>query len=227
MNTCVSIYIPRMSIAWTENNVKEVIYVYGFRNVSYVDFTPVNKKPGFREDTDSGFKSAFIHFNEPYISAEEKYQWTSEESMSKEFWRKILNGESYKIQVTRQEYWICLTNKNPVKRTLMNIHQVVENGRHLENLISEQAEEIKNLKTTLHQLLGGLYCQRTQAGALSRHLQNIGYDRDGDIKNNTHQFDYWPTTRQGDVNSTRIENLENKLKSLEDYVARVENDLNR
>jgi len=105
----------------------------------------------------------------------------------------------------------------------MNIHQVVENGRYLENLITEQGKELKNLKdtveeqkkiidglhTTVYQLLGGLYCQRTQEGILDSHLKTIGFGSGGyNVKDDTHPSGIWPTTRQGDQNAERITRLE-------------------
>lgn len=164
MNSNSSIYIPRMSINWSECDIKNIMFQFAIGTVSHVDFTPVNKKPGFREDFDLPIKSAFVHFTDPYICVN-----------NGAFWTNILNGESYNLRVTPSEYWICLKNRNPIQRTLMNIHQVAENGRHLENLITQQDEEIKNLKETVehlsnklegihnvvYQLVGGLFCQRT------------------------------------------------------------------
>jgi hypothetical protein len=139
VNTNLSIYIPRMSTRWTQEGISEVMSKKFIGTVSYVDFTPINKKPGFGEDVDSVVKSAFIHFSED----------CHESIMKNEFWRTIESGSSYKLQLER-EYWICLKNKNPVQRTLMNIHQVVENGRHLENLIASQSEEIKLMKEIVY-----------------------------------------------------------------------------
>ena len=245
MNFNASIYIPRMSIEWTEHKIRQVMHNFGVGTVSYIDFTSINKKPGFKEDIDSHLMSAFVHFVDPDISKDGNYNWMSGAPLG-DFWTAILNGESYKLQVTLSEYWICLKNKNPIKRTLMNIHQVAENGRYLENLIfeqgeelkklqstvnkmaennsylknfiSEQAENIKNLKNTVYQLLGGLYCQKTQAGILNYQLKFIGCSNiDTEITNDTHPFGSWPTTRQGDENRERIEKLEETIKQLLEF----------
>lgn len=227
MNSSASIYIPRMSTNWTENDIKTIMFDYGIGSVSYVDFTPINKKPGFREDFDSVLMSAFIHFMDPYISADGNYHWSYRAPQIQPFWLKIANGESFKLQVTPSEYWICLKNKNPIQRTLMNIHQVVENGRHLENLIAQQDEEIKNLKETVeclsnkvqgihnvvYQLVGGLFCQRTQKGIIHNHLKELGFNQQ-----NSEQYtseSSWPTTREGNENSEKIKKMEEKIKSLE------------
>jgi len=135
MNSIKSIYVPRMSTRWTEEAVIEKMTRYGFGNVSRVDFTPINKKPGFGENVDLVVKSAFIHFE--FINI----YYT--------LWDTLENNGSYKFQVDTNEYWILLKNKNPVQETLMNLHQIVENGRYLENLINNQAEEISQLRESL------------------------------------------------------------------------------
>ncbi len=230
MNSYVSIYIPRMSTVWTEDGVKQIMRKYGIGTVTRIDFTPINKKPGFGEDVDSVVMSAFLHFMDPVLCADGNYYWMTGAPLG-QFWTTIAAGEPYKLQITRDEYWICLKNKNPVKNTLMNIHQVVENGRHLESLVTAQAEEIKNLKDTVeelskklegvhkvvHQFVGGLYCQRSQNGMIDIHLKHLGLGyEDATTEHDTHPSGFWPTTRQGDENRERIDKIEDKLKCLED-----------
>jgi diadenosine tetraphosphate (Ap4A) HIT family hydrolase len=230
MNSYVSIYIPRMSTVWTQDGVKEIMRKYGIGTVTRIDFTPINKKPGFGEDVDSVVMSAFIHFMDPVLCADGNYYWMTGAPLG-QFWNTIAAGEPYKLQITRDEYWICLKNKNPVKNTLMNIHQVVENGRHLESLVTAQAEEIKNLKETIDglskklegvhrvvfQIVGGIFCQRTQKELMNLHLYHLGFEqyKNAHIEKDTHPSEHWPTTRQGDKNSKRIQKLEEKVKSLE------------
>jgi hypothetical protein len=138
-----SIYIPRMDIKDTEEFVKIVLQThYKFGIVNRVDFTAINKKPGFTENTNGSYKSAFVHFE--CIWAKDKNK--------KYFWDEIEKGNSYKIYFAQGEYWICLKNKNPVKTSLMNVHQVVENGRYLETLIAEQETRIKEQSNTIEEL---------------------------------------------------------------------------
>jgi hypothetical protein len=140
-----SIYIPRMNVHHDESYVKIVLQNnYKFGVVNRVDFTTINKKPGFSENMTNNYKSAFVHFdciwNKPYLYSKD----------GKKFWDAIENETPYKVHLEKNEfekgkneYWICLKNKNPVKSTLMNIHQVVENSRYLENLIEEQGNQIE------------------------------------------------------------------------------------
>lgn len=113
----------------------------------------------------------------------------------------------------------------------MNIQVNLENGNHFEVRIISQEEEIKNLKNKLseltetingmhdviHQLVGGLYCQKTQSEIIYQHLNCLGFEdyaKNINKDKNTHPFDYYPTTRQGDDNSERIRIIEQKLESL-------------
>ena len=134
MSIYSSIYIPRIASYHNEEKIRNVMEFLHIGQVEYIDFTPINKKPGFNENVDQDFKSVFIHFKVYY---------------SNNIWNTIAAGESYKIQITQHEYWLCLKNKNPIQRTMMNIHQVVENGRHLEKLIEEQAKKIEELEQKL------------------------------------------------------------------------------
>ena len=210
MNFQYSIYIPRMSTCHNAASVYHYmshISVLDFGDIDRIDFTPINKKPGFGEDVDSVVKSAFIHFSNPRMEVGTE---------GEKFWRKILSVESYKIQVSQNEYWICLKNKNPIKHTMMNIHQVAENGRYLENLVQEQAEEIKILERKLeglnqvvYQLIGGLYNQSEQSSIIKKHLEILLCDEThtpyyGDES----KWGIYPTTRQGDECERRIEELE-------------------
>jgi hypothetical protein len=224
MNVNASIYIPRMSTHWTETTIRQVMEACYIGTVAYVDFTPINKKPGFGENVDNVVMSAFVHFSEPVLRSDGHYYFESRVcDATKAFWTAIQRGEPYKMNVGIKEYWICLKNKNPIQRTMMNIHQVVENGRYVENLVTTQDEEIKNLKQTIerqekaidglqqvvYQLIGGLYCQRNQSDMINLHL-DVLYGREPSDK--PVKSSIWPTTRQGDENRERIEKLEHFIE---------------
>ena len=249
MKSVASIYIPRMSTEWTEDGIKGVMKKNCIGVVSRVDFTPINKKFGFGEDVYSDVMSAFVHFEDPYHCVDGNYYWSSLQ-WSVEFWTNISDGTPYKLHVDEKEYWFCLKNKNPVKRTRMNVHQVVENCRYLETLVTAQAKEIETLKDgiekcsyletlvtaqakeietlkhgeevvkhVIYNLLGGLFCQRTQGRVLNSQCNNLeifpeGYLDWSEIDDDVHPSGCWPTTRQGDENSRKIEKLEEQLEQL-------------
>ena len=153
MSAITSIYIPRVSVHHNETTIREIMYQYQIGEVSYIDFTPINKKPGFVEIYDEQYMSAFVHFSTPWLQR-------------RDFWDTIAHEKPYKIQASPREYWLCLKNKNPVQRTMMNIHQVVDNGRHLEKLIEEQANKIEALEYKLERSLA----------TLQENLQNLESD---------------------------------------------------
>lgn len=145
MSYATSIYIPRMSVNHTQERIKNLMRACQIGTVIHVDFIPINKKPGFVENFDQVMMSAFVYFSDPWLSsADDTYSFKSDKYMGHtEFWDTIAAGEAFKVYVTEKEYWMCLKNKKPIQRTMMNIHQVVENGRYLENLIQEQAKIIQ------------------------------------------------------------------------------------
>jgi hypothetical protein len=160
----------------------------------------------------SPFKSAFVHFHQIIREA---------------FWETIYNnGNAYNIQITQKEYWLCLKNKNPIQRTMMNIHQVVDNGAFVEKMVYKQAQKIKEQKNTInelkdkvhiiqetiYELLTGLYCEKSQYKTLSRHLYNLHIiDKYGN-KEDTNIWKQLPTTRQGDECENRLDFIEKYLK---------------
>jgi cob(I)alamin adenosyltransferase len=75
-------------------------------------------------------------------------------------------------------------------------------------------ENLEATQITLHQLIGGLYNQRTQKKMLNKHtvcLFSLNQDvsDDEDLEENK-----WPTTRQGDENEERIKKLEENIDVL-------------
>jgi alpha/beta superfamily hydrolase len=137
-----SVYIPRVSVEVNENIVQSVFHYYGVGTILRVDFTSVNKKKGFYESGEElKFKSAFVHFinefpNNNYIE------------MLKE--NKVI-----KIipRPDSEEYWLLMNVKQPVPFTQMNIHQVVDNAKYLEERIESQQKEIEELKQKVNQLM--------------------------------------------------------------------------
>lgn len=146
MNSNASIYIPRIRSTHTEASITYIIRRFNIGRVFRVDFTHINKKPGFQE-IDGLFMSVFIHFSDSF------------KNINIQFWEDIFAGRPHKLEISNQEFWICLKNKNPVQFTRMNIHQVVENARHLENVVFEQQkliEELKNKMENQMKIIDGL-----------------------------------------------------------------------
>ena len=231
MSISTSLYIPRMSVDHTEKFIRSIMEFYRIGTVIQVDFTPINKKPGFGENVDQVVKSAFVHFSDPWFCSDKLYHFQCRTFMGNiDFWETIAIGQPYKLQISPAEYWLCLKNKNPIQRTMMNIHQVVENGRHLEGLleiqaktIEEQAKKIEDLerkvegmRDVIHQLIGGLFHQSDQKEISNLHTDILFCRNLGEYPDDTSKWDNYPTTRQGDWCEERISEIQDKLKNLED-----------
>lgn len=231
MTSYTSIYIPRMSTIHTVESIKNVMSSYRIGTVERVDFTPINKKPGFGENVDDVVMSAFVHFSDPLLGYDNCYNYMSDSYLgNNDFWDDIACNQPYKLQITRTEYWICLKNKNPIQYTMMNIHQVVENGRHLEKLVEEQnnkiqelEEKMENMDNVILQFIGGLYCQYTQDGTLETHLRVLRGEKFSPelLPKNTHKWSGWPTTRQGDDCEKRISELEVYMRDVTRDICRL------
>jgi hypothetical protein len=220
-----------MSTLHTVGSIKNIMASYQIGTVERVDFTPINKKPGFGENVDEIVMSAFVHFSDPILGYDNCYNYTSDSYLgNNDFWDTMSANQPFKLQIARNEYWICLKNKNPVQYTMMNIHQVVENSRHLENLVEEQKNKIQKLEEKMYsmdsvikQLVGGLFCQSTQEGALDTHLGVLdGEDFSSKpLPENTHNWSHWPTTRQGDDCEKRIADLERYMRDVTGDICRL------
>ena len=224
MSAPITIYIPRMSSFVTEAEIKTAFEYGGIGQVSRVDFIRIDQKQGFTESTtEMTVKSAFVHFD---------YYYNFEKTTN--LIRNIGNGESHKFySLCDRGYWLLLKAKKQIQATMMNRHQIVDNCRVLEAKVEEQATQIAALQSQLentnyvvYNLLGGLFCQRTQGLPLRDHLailhgeMEIGSTSDKEQKkfmeelSTKSKWTIWPTTRQGDSNEERIQVLEARIEKL-------------
>ena len=230
-----SIYIPRVSAHWTESAIRKIMKDNRIGIVSRVDFTPTYQLRGFRGDdtiTRTKVVSAFVHFASPHHNADGNYYWSSKPIWDVLFWTSIAENTPYKIQVSRKEYWVCLKNNRVAPHTRMNIHQVVDNCSYLEAVVDTQAREItalkkdvENIQSVVYQLLGGLFCQRTQSWVLEANINKLlsrqqqdGLD-ESQVAALAAQENFRPTTRQGDENTEQIKILEERINELEEWTA--------
>jgi len=69
---------------------------------------------------------------------------------------KVFNNQEgvrmYPDTLNANAYWILLANKNPVTETTLNIHQVVENARILQDLVFKQVDQIERLQEMVYSL---------------------------------------------------------------------------
>ena len=226
----LSIYIHRInSVHCCEKYVSRVFDEAGVGTVSRVDFTSIHKgHAGFTEEYSDEGLSAFVHFKQlyknplvgvilKYIQGEIPFRFFPHKTSA------FGNGSKNEGGM----YWMLLPNLHPVPETRMNMSQIVENCRFLEKTVADQAERIVLLENNLancvnvvYQMTGGLWCQKTQGSKIDRHLKHLYGEIDPfnppetEEDQDTSKWGIWPTTRQGDANETRIEELERKLAAL-------------
>ena len=81
-------------------------------------------------------------------------------------------------------------------------------------------KKVKDIDSCVKQIIGGIYCQKTQNGIIKNHMDVLNgkefiYDMNGIAITNypepTHKHGSYPTTRQGDKLEARVEKLEQML----------------
>lgn len=157
---CTSIYIPRMKKYHTCDEISQCMKYHRIGIVSSVDFMPIKKEPGFLQSMtdDDEWMSVFIHF------AQIPAQYCSF-AINQEFWKTIHEKNPNKLQISPTEYWICVQNEAPVKRTFMNIHQVVDNCAYLQTIIEVQDAKMKAMEdnmSRLQQVVAQLLAKETE-----------------------------------------------------------------
>jgi hypothetical protein len=88
------------------------------------------------------FQSAFVHMEIIYDVP------TTDTIVDQVF----VKNKPYKIQPDifgGGAKWTLLKNKNPITETRLNIHQIVENAKKLERIVSEQEERIYKLESII------------------------------------------------------------------------------
>jgi hypothetical protein len=141
-----------MSVLYTEEEVINVMFNLRIGTVTRVDFVNIGQKPGFKEIIDDNYKAAFVHLYLPRDeTSKHKHNHNHVYPRNQDILDMIDADEPCRIQVSPNEYWVILRNKNPVPQTMMNIHQVVENGRHLENVILKQNKKLEEQSQKLEE----------------------------------------------------------------------------
>ena len=226
----LSIYIPRIKTEdCSEEYVMHVFDEAGVGTVSRVDFTSIHKRDGFTEEPSGEGLSAFVHFHKLYRNDLVRLilKHIQDETPFR-FFPQLPNafGPRNGIRRVGELYWMLLPNLHPVPETRMNTSQIVENCRFLEKMVVDQAERIvllennlANCVETVYQMTGGMWCQKTQCSTIDRHHKSLFGEMDPFNPEEAEDQDaskwgIWPTTRQGDANETRIEELERKLAAL-------------
>jgi hypothetical protein len=143
----ISFYIPRISKMYTAEDIGNIFAINLVGSVSRVDFAPITPvAQGKRESAESvacNFQKAFVHMNCVFAT----------ENGNNIYNTVVINDSSFRFFPTADsEYWIILNNKMAVPFTNLNIHQIAENHRILEETVATQAEQLEVQRKQIEQL---------------------------------------------------------------------------
>jgi len=143
-----SIYIPLINVNFSEEKIQKIFEELQIGVVSRVDFVAI--------EGNSRMKKAFVHLSKCYDT-----------QLSFEIKLKFDEDLAFRLypDMDSRVYWILLKNKYPIPETTLNVHQLAENHRILEELVLKQndelresrdlqAEQIDRLQQSVWQLLG-------------------------------------------------------------------------
>lgn len=112
----MSIYIPRIHVSYDQHYIDTTMQFFMIGVVNRVDFCTI-------EGIDD-YCSAFLHFS-----------YYMDNTYVQEMLSSLEQGDSRKLQISPTEYWILLKNNHPVPDTRLNMHQLAENARLLEERV--------------------------------------------------------------------------------------------
>ena len=159
-----SIYIPRINVCYDYYKINTIFEYMDLGYVSRVDFVPIGKKHGFAEHLGEFWRSVFVYVT---IDTENENHKNLLKHINDETPYYLHLPEIFEIHVFDKTYWILLKNKSPVKNTWMNVHQIVDNCRFLEEkietqneILENQSRQIENLQKSFSRIFEGIYYQR-------------------------------------------------------------------
>jgi len=197
-----SLYIPRLFVSYTENAVKNIFLELGIGLVSRVDFVPIEF---MRKET---MQSAFVHFNQIF-----DYSFLAQSIVH--HIAELKTGYRIYPVIHSSEYWILAPNLKPIPETRLNIHQVTENARLLQEKVDKQAAIINEQQ----------YFIEKQSKEISRIQDTIDYLLPkifGGPENDIH----WMHGIHNYMVTEKFEDDEEKDDSMPDLISCTETDSN-
>ena len=167
-----SIYIPRIASCYTSVDIAGEIQ-HSLGTVERVDIVNIGQKPGFKETTVDENRvqfAAFVHMS----------RLNQTDAANNIFYNFLERGEPYMHYINFNEYWIILKNLQPVRTTFMNIHQVTDNCRQLEERVEDlsaerdaQQETILMQRTAIEKLEGVVQIQAKQIDRIQETIYQL------------------------------------------------------
>lgn len=121
-----SIYIPLINVDFGEEKIQKIFEELQIGVVNRVDFVAIEGNPRM--------KKAFVHLSKYYDT-----------QLSLEIKLKFDEDLAFRLypDMDSRVYWILLKNKCPIPETTLNVHQLAENHRILEELVVKQIVELR------------------------------------------------------------------------------------
>lgn len=167
----ISFYIPRVLFSYSENDIKYAFKLLNIGEVKRIDFSSIavykdkiNNNNIVKNDDIANYQSAFVHL---------LYMFDTD--IANDILNYTNNGKTYKLWVEDNVFWWILKNKNPISDTNLNIHQVVENARLLEEKVTKQEQQITQMQDTIYQLLGVIFNKKTDMGKIHGHYNYMKF----------------------------------------------------
>lgn len=130
--TKFSFYIPRVSCYYT---IDDIIATFRLLYIGEVARVDINGKV-------NDYMSVFVHMDYLYDS---EIAWNIVNCTYKK-------NSYYRLWVEEDTYWRLLKNNNPVEDTYLNIHQLAESNRILEEKVSKLEEKLEEKSETIARL---------------------------------------------------------------------------
>ena len=170
-----SIYIPLINVVtFNEEKIQKVFEELQIGVVSRVDFVAI-------EGT-SRMKKAFVHLSKYYDT-----------QLSLDIKLKFDEDLAFRLypDMDNRVYWILLKNKCPIPETTLNVHQLAENHRILEELVVKQAEQIERLQQTVwHNADTKTEKSHNENDAVAKKDREYDYREELDIMMNGREYRY-------------------------------------
>jgi hypothetical protein len=158
MNKNVNIYIPRMKLTYSEDDVKRIFAEQNMGFVNHVDFVSIKQQV-----TASGVKLDKSQFCHAFVKLA---VWFKSEPMN------VLSQEngSYQFWINSNEFWTLLPNTTPLERTRLNIHQVAAYTEEMQEKLDEQTKIIETQRAQLLKQQEQMDAQQKQINDILRAL---------------------------------------------------------
>ena len=138
-----SFYIPRIAVKACNTDFLSDIFKHMHIGIVYrIDFATI-KAASFKKETEQdGYFSAFVHMSE-------LFQSPVSASILEVIERS--HGGAYKLLIGHKicKFLILMKNHKPVTETCLNIHQVAENCRYLEETLDSNSHTLTRLRSTV------------------------------------------------------------------------------